>query len=105
MQVELSFEEYTLLIGLVRQKLVQVDRTQQEALLGKLLHACHTVPAPRDTRDETEGDSDTFIRHQRWNQNLYRFVEPSDWAAAVAAQRRSESTGEADIDSADSPVK
>lgn len=100
MQVELSFDEYGLLIGLVSQKLVQVDRTQQEQLLEKLLQACGTVPVPPDTRDETEA---TLIRHQAWNQNLYRFVEPGDWSAAVARGRAAR--GGSDIDSGDSPVK
>jgi hypothetical protein len=95
MQVDLTFDEYGLLIQSVNSLKMQQRGVSEiaafERLLTKLFQACQTVPVPPDTRDD---ETDATIRHQPWNQNLYRFVEPGDWAAAVGAQRESESTGE-----------
>jgi hypothetical protein len=99
MQVDLTFNEYGLLLQSVNNLKMQQqaqgvkmeDLAPFEALLKKLFQACNTVPPPCD---EPEGASDPTFRHQTWNTRLYRFVEPSAWSAAVAAQRKSESTGE-----------
>jgi hypothetical protein len=103
MQVDVSFDEFGLLLQAVNNLKMQAQSVSEiaafEHLLAKLFQASHTVPVPPDTRDET-----TFIQHQPWHTGNYRFVEPTDWAAAVAAQRRSESKGEA-MNGSDSPAK
>jgi hypothetical protein len=104
MQVDLTFDEYGLLIQSVNNLKMQQAGVSEiaafERLLTKLFQACQTVPVPPDTRGD---ETDVTFRHQPWNQNLYRFVEPSDWAAAVA--RGGAARGGSDIDSGDSPVK
>lgn len=86
MQVDLTFDEYGLLLQSVNNLKMQQAGAPEiaafERLLEKLFQACNTVPAPPDTRDDTGA---TFIQHQPWNTGNYRFVEPTDWAAAVGA--------------------
>jgi hypothetical protein len=89
MTVDLTFDEYGLLLRAVNNLKMQQKGAPEiaafEHLLEKLFQACHTVPVPPDNRDET-----TFIQHQAWNTGNYRFVEPSQWAAAIGASETSE---------------
>ena len=85
MQVDVTFDEYGLLIQSVNNLKMQQKGAPEiaafERLLTKLFQACQTVPVPPDTRGD---ETDPTFRHQPWNHHLYRFVQPADWAAAVA---------------------
>jgi hypothetical protein len=84
MKVDLSFDEYGLLLQSVearRQQVAACEKATFERLLEKLFQACNTVPVPPDNRDdETDPTSDikrgTRVFIDLWTPALGRRLSP-----------------------------